>query len=262
MLANFSCGSAQSDEKILATVGDKNLYASELTGLENEKTVKNYVKQWVNHQILVQYAAKENSETGKIDEMVEQYKNDLILAEYEKSFLSKTLDTAVTATQINEFYKSNQALFELRDYVINVFYMKFDVADNTGNIGAEIKKCRSYEDAVAVEKKYAAKAQFVYLEPSSWIFLSDLLREVPLKVENKGRFLETTPFIEASTEDQVYYVRIFEYKLKNEISPLNLVSGKIKTLILRNRSQELLQANRVKIINEFKKDNEVVEYQK
>ena len=154
-------------------------------------------------------------------------------------------------------------MFELRDYVLSVFYMKFDVSEkNNATIGNEIKNCKSFQDAKRVEAKYSDLSVNSFLEPETWIFLSDLLREIPISIDDKSTFLENNPFYETKTEDDIYFVRIFDYKLKNETSPLNLVETKIKTMILRDRSQKLISDNRNNIIKQFNQKNEVQDYTK
>jgi hypothetical protein len=60
----------------------------------------------------------------------------------------------------------------------------------------------------------------------------------------------------------VYLVRIFEYKLKNDTSPLNLVSRKIKTLILRKRAKDLLAKMHTEVIKQYRNENDVENYTK
>lgn len=268
MMGNFSCGNSTSNEKVLAKVGDTYLYTTDLPQFDNTKDsldfVKKYTDNWINNQILIQHASQNGLSVNEdIDQKVEKFKQDLLLAEYEKDLIAKKLDTTVTAAQINEFYNSNRSLFELRDYVVNVFYMKFDISEkNNTKIASDIKNCKTAEDAKKVSSTYASLSVNSFLEPESWIFLTDLLREVPIDIDDKKRFLENNTFYETSTDEDLYYIRIFDYKLKNETSPVNLVENKIKTLILRSRSQKLIETNRISIIKQFNQKNEVQNYTK
>lgn len=268
MMGNFSCGNSTDNGKVLAQVGDKYLYASDLIGFDfsgdSVAIVKKYTTNWINNQILNQHAS-ENSKASdeEINKQVEKFKLDLQLAAYEKEFLSKNLDTAISTQDIQKYYNSNKALFELRDYVLSVFYMKFDISEkNNSTISNEIKNCKSFQDAKRVETKYAEQSVNSFLEPETWIFLSDLLREIPIAIDDKSKFLENNSFYETKTDEDIYFVRIFDYKLKNETSPINLVEGKIRTMILRERSQNLIEANRNKIIKQFNEKNEVQDYTK
>jgi hypothetical protein len=199
----------------------------------------------------------------KINRQVEEYKQELLLAEYEQQYLSTHLDTAVTDDQAKVFYNTNPNLFDLRDYVVNVFYLKFPADEKEiDRIGTELRKCPDEESAAGLDRKYAPMASNSYYEPGNWLFLNDLLREVPLEIEDKTRFLENTPYIEVKTDEFVYLVRIFEYKLRNDTSPLNLVKKKIKMLILRKRAKDLLTEMRNEVIKKYRNENDVENYTK
>lgn len=268
MMGSFSCGNSTSNEKVLAKVGNNYLYATNLPQFDDAKDsldfIKKYTDNWINNQILIQHATQNSSATIEdIDQKVEKFRQDLLLAEFEKDLIAKKLDTTVTSAQINEFYDANKSLFELRDYVVNVFYMKFDISEkNNAKIASDIKNCKTTEDAKKVSSTYASLSVNSFLEPETWIFLTDLLREVPIDIDDKKKFLENNTFYETSTDEDLYYIRIFDYKLKNETSPLNLVENKIKTLLLRNRSQKLIETNRISIIKQFNQKNEVQNYTK
>jgi hypothetical protein len=268
MMGNLSCGNSTSNEKILAQVGNEYLYANALPTFNSDNDsidfVKKYTDNWINNQILIQHAAQyTNASDEAIDQKVEKFRQDLLLANYEKNLIETKLDTTVTSQQINEFYTENKPLFELRDFVVNVFYMKFDISEkNNVKIGNEIKNCKSFDDAKKIDDKYASLSVNSFLEPNSWIFLTDLLREIPINIDDKSTFLEKNNFYQTQTEEDIYYVRIFDYKLKNETSPVNLVENKIKTLILRERSRKLIESNRNSIIKQFNQKNEVQNYTK
>jgi hypothetical protein len=267
MMFAVSCGNDAPGEKVLARVGDVYLYASELDHMpatnDSIGFVKSYTQNWINNQVLLQ-ATKGNAETtSEIDQKVEKFRQELLMAEYEKTFLAKHLDTLVSDKQVNEFYVSHKSLFELRDYVVNVFYMKFDLSEKTASVaGNEIKNCKSAEEAKQIAEKYGSLATNMYLDPDAWLFFNDLLREVPVTIEDKARFLQNTNFFETSNQDDVYYVRIFDYKLKDETSPMALVKPKIKNLVLHERSQKLIDENRKQLIKEFSSKNEIENYVK
>ncbi|HYG52761.1 MAG TPA: hypothetical protein VD905_17780 [Flavobacteriales bacterium] len=268
MMGTVSCGNDKSGEKILARVGNVCLYASDLQGVPETQDsigfVRNYTQNWINNQVLLQATTgADEGSTNEIDKKVEKFRQDLLLAEYEKNFLAKNLDTVVTEKQINGFYASHKPLFELRDYVVNVFYMRFDANEKSAETaGREIQNCKTPEDASRIEQKYAAVATNSYLDPDAWLFFNDLLREVPVNVEDKARFLQNNRFFETSNDNEVYYVRIFDYKLKDETSPMNLVRPKIKNLILRERSQKLVEENRKTLIKKFSSSTEIENYVK
>lgn len=273
LLLLFACGGKKSNERILARVGEQYLYVSDLDGVvlpgtsssDSIQLVKNFVSGWIKQLLLVQHAreAGEGIPEEELQQKLDKYRGDLQLASYEQNYLKKHLDTVVSKQQIQQYYQKNPGLFALDDYVVNVFYMKFDDTEKgLDNIGQQIKKCADPVEAKSIEAQYSSSALNSYLEPESWLYFSDLLREIPLEVEDKGNFIKNNSFFEVNNDGNTYFVRIFGYKLKSETSPVNMVENKIKDLILRNRSKQLLDQLRKDIMKKNNGSNNVENYVK
>ena len=97
MLSSLSvtaCGSggAVADGDVLASVGTSMLTVDDLRdntplGLSSEDSVlfcRAYIKQWIDSRLVSEIAVRNISGTEKIDKMVEEYRNDLIMKEYKR----------------------------------------------------------------------------------------------------------------------------------------------------------------------------------
>lgn len=252
-----ACGSS-SDNTVLAEVGNNQLTISDFisSGInftdkkDSLEQLKSFVDQWIKQQTILNYALEQGEiDENAIDEKVNRYRNDLTIAEFERSYLSQHLDTTITDQQAMDFYTKNKSLFSLNDYVVKVFYAKIETANpKLKDISQNIKNADENSIA-AIEEKY--KEQFIasFYEKNNWILFNDLLREIEFDIEDKAKFLSTKTFIENETEEHVYLARIFSYQLKGEDAPLSLVKEKVKDLLLHQRSTELLNKLRNDIIS-------------
>jgi hypothetical protein len=64
---------------------------------------------------------------------------------------------------------------------------------------------------------------------------------LPYEIDNPEELLRQKSVIEQKDSEFYYVVSIFDYRLQNEIAPIEYVKENIKTLILNKRKVELLQ---------------------
>ena len=61
------------------------------------------------------------------------------------------------------------------------------------------------------------------------------LAEIP----NKIQFLKSNPYFETSDDNYLYFLRVRQYRILDNISPLEFVMDDIKNIILNKRKVEL-----------------------
>jgi hypothetical protein len=91
--------------------------------------------------------------------------------------------------------------------------------------------------------KYAVKCFY----DSNWVYLNDLLRELPIEVYNKESFLRSGKQVRFTDNEHLYILTILALQSKNTLSPLNLERTRIRNLILNKRKIELLNTIRKRI---------------
>ena len=68
---------------------------------------------------------------------------------------------------------------------------------------------------------------------------SDLANSPMAEIPNKIQFLKTNPFYETNGNDFLYFLKIDEYKISDNISPLEFVKEDIRNILLNKRKVEL-----------------------
>jgi len=206
------------------------------------------IQSWMNRELLFdksQYNLLEEQLT--IEEQVSLYRKELYIFAYEKELLNQKLDTMVSEQAIEQFYQENPDIFQLNDYILKVRYIK--VKPNSPDLEKVEKWMERSADDEAQEKlqdychKYAVKCFY----DSNWVFLNDLLRELPIEVYNKESFLRSGKQVRFSDNEHLYILTILDLQSKNTLSPLNLERIRIRNLILNKRKIELLNTIRKRI---------------
>lgn len=263
----LSCGSLNDENKVLAEVGDEELHQSDLAFLfksqyysydDSVARAEAYIEQWIEDQIMVQEA----NESDKIDHAiierrVTNFKNDLLIYEYQNSLLAERLDTNITEEEIKKYYNENQKEFQLNDYLVKVLYIKipFD-APEIEKIGQAYKLTKP-TDLLYIQDYAKIYASNFYYDETNWIYFDDILKEIPIQDVDKDKFIlkkSKTKFEEAGF---YYFLNIIDYKLKNTLSPLSFEKQNIKDRILNQRTKQLQEEIKNEIIQSAYANNQV-----
>lgn len=267
VLSLSSCKSKSDDSKLIAEVGDADLYLSEIGFLfegkifsseDSAKIIKKYATEWVEEQLIIQTAASSDKVNQKeIERKTADFKNDLLIHALLNAEIELQLDTAVSEEELDTYYKNHQHDFQLNDYLVKVLYLKIPIdAPDIEKIGSAYKlnKESNLETIEVYAKKYASN---FYYDIESWIYFDDLLKEIPLHDINKDSFILKRSKIRFEENGFYYFLNIVDYKLKNSTSPLSFEKENIKARIINERIKTLRIAIEQDLINKGYNENEV-----
>jgi hypothetical protein len=266
-----ACSGFRHDNKpgdpVVARAFDQELHLSEaaaivpknISGKDSASMVQNFISKWVQQQILLE-KAKENLGVEEQDftRQLEEYRNSLLLYSYEKKLISMNLDTTVTEEEIEEYYRSNRTQFELRGNIVKFDFVKIPDRSRQAKEFRRLLKSSSPSDSVRLVE-YCEKYSTDYWLTREWVFLDELLAEVPIKPDNEENFLRRTTYTEAGDDDYLYLLRIIDYMTTDSLSPLAFERDNIRNVIINSRKLDLLETSRQQDIDEAfrKKDAEI-----
>ena len=114
VLAFISCqnGCKDNNDKVVASVYDKNLYQSDLQdvlyeGISHSDSIvrtKAFIDNWIRRQLLI-HEAENTIDASDLDfsKQMEDYRNSLIIFKYESEMIEKNLDTVVSDEEIAKY---------------------------------------------------------------------------------------------------------------------------------------------------------------
>ena len=250
IIIGVSCSETEAElnKKPLAKVFDKYLYLEDIEGIITEGSSKadsaakidSYVNNWVKKELLVKKAELNLLEEDKdFQKMIDDYKADLLIHSYEKKLIEKSLDTNISEPQIETYYEKESAQFLLNFNIVKVLFVKIpsDVKDNYkvrylyhSDKESDLQKL----EAICRENS-ATYDNF----SNEWIRFGEILEYLPEKLENQKEFLKYKKHIETKDSLYNYYVKIRDFKIIGDISPLKFVKSNMKTIILNQRKRNL-----------------------
>ena len=91
---------------------------------------------------------------------------------------------------------------------------------------------------------------------TTWVKFDEIIRATPFStISNKVQFLRRTNYVEESDSLYLYLLKIDQYKLSEQISPIAFVENDIRNVILNSRKVALAKGLENEIF-ERSKENE------
>ena len=267
-LTMFSCNQMETevdDRIVVAKVYDNSLFEQDVlnqipfeSSVEDSISIRNsYVNAWVDRQLLVHQAELNLTEEEQdVTKKLEKYRDDLLIYSYQNRLLLEKLDTNVSKSEIETYYEENKDRFGLVDYIVKAHYIKLD------SLSPNIKKVKKWLMSDKDSDKESLE-DFCYMHSSNfslednWLYLYELLNEVPIVSYNKEKLLKNKKLIELYDNGFLYLVRLVDYKLKDGVSPLSLEQENIKRVILNNRKLTFLENLKSDIYQKAKNKQEI-----
>ncbi|MEM7550623.1 MAG: peptidyl-prolyl cis-trans isomerase [Bacteroidota bacterium] len=256
----------QKDKVPVARVFDTYLYEEDLSGLIPEKIsgedstdrIQIYVKNWIRKQLMITEAAeKVNFDEAEIERKVLDYRYALMIYEYEKYFVNQNLNDSISYASIEKYYNENIENFELKQNIIKGLFVKVP------NDAPRIKRLRRWmksgtsgdnEDLRAYCYSFANNYS---LEDTVWVNFDDLVKTSPIAgIPDRINFLKRTKYYETTDSTHLYFLRVEDYKISDDISPLEFERDNVANILINKRKIELAKRLEEEVYDKAKKNNE------
>lgn len=265
LLLMASCASTDEESPLVARVYDRELREADLAGIippglapdDSLTLLDNYVEQWIRQAVILSKAEK--NVTEDFSRELQEYKNSLLAYAYERQVLDQILDTVVTASQIRNYYESHKSDFPLKNSIVKAVYV---VAPVKSPVVAKLKKIivrSSFGESDILDlEEIASRNGFAgYYDAETWIPFYTLQASVPVTAYNEQLFLKNNRSITLSDDSLFYAARILNYRVTDDVSPLEVQRDNIRALILNHRKTEALNKLRSDLLKEAEESGNV-----
>lgn len=245
----FSCKNSEVDqENIVARVNDKYLSREELKrnipqyikGSDSIEFVKNYISKWAKKNLMLKkaYINLSDDELLELENQIEDYKNILIVHQYEQKLISQKSDTSVSNVELESYYNEHMNEFKLDKIIVKSIFIKLKKENKNYLKIKNLTWSAEEEKKMNLEELCLNHADTFFFH-SEWIELSYINTLLPSPIQDLESFIKYYKFYETQDSSYRYLINIKEFKTKNEIAPLSFILGQLKSLI-QNRKKILL----------------------
>jgi hypothetical protein len=241
------------------------LYPSDLDGLfpanissdDSTKLAEKYIEDWIKKQLMISRSSQAvDFNEAEIERKVLDYRYALMVHSFEKKYITQNLDREVSTEQVTNYYNGKADNFLLKQNIVKCIFAQ--VPKNAPNLAQFRRNFRAHpegnlEDLKSYVSQFATKS---YLEDTTWIIFDELILGTPLEtLENKNQFLSKNKYSETTNEENIYFLNIFDFKISDEISPLEFIREDIKNIIINKRKIALKKELEEKIYDESKEQH-------
>ncbi|MBR9997459.1 MAG: peptidyl-prolyl cis-trans isomerase [Cyclobacteriaceae bacterium] len=232
----------------VARAHDKYLYLTDLEGLvppeisksDSAGLVQRYIKSWIDKQLVISEASnKLNLDEAEIERKVLDYRYALLIHEYQKLYINDNLDLNVTDKEIETYYRDNKDNFELRHHIIKCRFVKLPL--EAPKLSVFRRLFRSVDEKQFEElRSYCYQYATTFHLDSTWMNFDEVLENTPMvTINNKIQFLRNNRNYETKDDVYYYFLSINDYKISEQISPLEWVRDDIQKIIINKRKVKL-----------------------
>lgn len=258
-------------DPIIASVGNQDLHLSELSFIKTESKSQEdsaniagrYVQSWIRKQLLIKEAGKSMAfDEAEINRKLLDYKYALMVYEFEKKYVAENLNSEVSQKEIEEYYQINKANFSLKEIIVRVNFAKVENASPQNSQIERLIRSQNPRDQDGFKELAVNAGSNYFLEDSTWIKLDDIIVNTPLANHpNKVELVRNNKHIITDDDRYRYYFKILEYKLQEQVPPLEFVRDEITKILINKRRIELVDQLQKQVYNRALEKNEFKIYE-
>jgi len=237
-------------EEPVARVFEAYLYPSDLekvipSGTNRQDSMllaKRYTETWVK-DMLMQHRAEESLSEEQMDfeTQIEEYHRSLLIYTYRQNLLQQKMDTLVNEREINSYYEENSKNFVLNQNVIKGTFIKVPLSAPDQDQLRRWSWNNREQDLDQLEKFCVSYAEKYSDFNDTWVDFSSIREQLPRRISNPVRYLNSYRNIEHSDSLYRYLVHISDHLTEGEVAPVEMVSDDITNIILNKRKIKFIK---------------------
>ncbi len=219
-----------------------------------------YVRHWAEDELVYDAAQKNIPDVEKIDMLVDKYRRELFVHEYQKQILSAKLDNEISNDAVRNYYRTHLDKFVLKTPIIKGLFLK--VAETSPEL-KNLKKWYRSKDHGAVEniEKYTLHNIINYdYFYDRWVSFDEVLGAIPYQVSDANRFLQTHTYIEVNEDGYWYLLNISDYLPAGANMPLDFARTQIEEILLNQKRMDFLHQMNKELYQEALENRKIKYY--
>jgi len=207
---------------------------------DSTQIAESYIRKWVTEVLLYENAKRNVTNKNEIDLLIEDYRKSLTIQQYQQKLIEQRVPKEPSETEMNDFYQDFMGEFVLKENIIKGLLLV--VPENA----PQLSKVRSWVQssdtkALGNIEKYSMQNAISYdYFGDKWVNFSEILKKIPMQLEDPASFVANHRFFEKSDSTKHYLLRITAYKRTGETEPFEMAKPKISNLILNKNKAEFI----------------------
>lgn len=244
-----SCGShTDPDERdMLVKIGTSTLTRQDLQkampyGLspdDSTKFAKAFISGWIEDEIIDGLAITNIHDTREIDEMVADYRRQLIMREYRRRMFDQNGDSILSQSEIQAYYDAHRNEMRTTEPLLRGVYIKVPDGDSKLSDMRKWYRSEKTDDIDRLDKTCADAAVSYDYFRDRWVEWSAIETRIPFDFgSNPDQFLRTHKSVDTSHSGLTYLLAISEYLPSGSIMPLEVAEPQIRERLMASHRRD------------------------
>jgi hypothetical protein len=235
--------------KPLLEVEGKFLYVDEIQQVmppnvndsDSTQIAQSYIRKWVTDVLMYENAKRNITNKAEIDELVESYRKSLTIYQYQQKMIEQRLPREPSEEDLKVFYTQYREQLVLKENVIKGLLL---IIPQKAPKLSMVRSWVQSANAKSLEniEKYSLQNAISYdYFGDKWLPLSEILKRMPLKIEDPSRFLASNRFVETSDSTEHFFLRIVSYKTTGQVEPYEMAKDRISNILLNKKKADFIE---------------------
>lgn len=228
---------------------------------DSAEIAESFIRKWVTDVLLYENAKRNVNDKAEIDRLLEDYKKSLIIHQYQQKLIEERLPKEPSEEEIQLFYEKYSDQLQLKENIIKGILLIVPVnAPQLSSVRGWMQSGNT-KSLESIEK-YSIKNAISYdYFANKWIPLSEVLRKIPIQIENPANFVSSHRLFEKSDSTKHYFLRIESFRTSGQTEPLEMAKDKISNLILNKLKAEFISNFETELYNDAIKSESVTYFE-
>lgn len=254
---------ASVNDRVLPLEELRQMYPDHLNPEDSISITSALIDRWIKKEVFLFEAERSVMDMDKLNRLVEDYRESLIIHEYEGELLSQFTDTVVTEEQIQQFFNQNPDQFKLKKTIIRYNLAIFPRESLEGSY-SKVKKLwdgmEENQQNLDIELiKYLDLYAEEFILDTSWFGIEELENRLPEPVHTS--LLKKSHRMELEDEEHFYFLRILDIAEETDEAPLSYIRTFAQKAILQKRKIQWLDRIKADLYQEALRNNKITKYE-
>lgn len=235
----------------------KQIIPPNVNDTDSTDIAQSYIRKWVTDVLMYENAKRNITNKAEIEELVESYRKSLTIHQYQQKMIEQRLPKEPSEEDMKAFYTQYSGQLLLDENIIKGLMLI--VPQNAPKI-ANVRSWVQSGNAKSLEsiEKYSIQNAISYdYFGDKWIDFSEILKKIPLKIEDPSKFIATNRFVEMSDSTHHYFLRIESFRTSGQVEPYEMAKDRIAAILLNKQKADFISNFEDELYNDAVKSGTV-----
>ncbi|MFZ4455095.1 MAG: peptidyl-prolyl cis-trans isomerase [Bacteroidales bacterium] len=265
-LLSCQSNSSNASKEVIAEVKGKYLYLADLqdaipkglNGKDSTLFAKEFIQSWISDELMFDVARRNIPDEEKIDQLVEDYRRQLVTNEYKRYLIEEKLSKEISDDEVESYIATHKAVMAMKTSQIRGLYLKIPAKSPNINQLRNWMSLKREDDEDKINRysiQYAADYENF---TERWVDFDEVMSNIPYTVSNPVQFLKQNKQLQVRDSAYFYLLAIQDAAIAGSPFPDDLAKSEARAQLVLQRKVNYLANFRNEIVSKALKNGDAV----